>query len=109
MTWRSRNSKVAIDEIVVRRLLSTLLPELAGPPMQPVRPQGTDNIVYRLGSELSVRLPRKLSAVPSLLIGRVRDRLHQVRSQPRSDFTPDRSGRPTGGARTDSCLLPLDR
>jgi len=53
---------------VVRQLLSSRLPGLAGLPLEPVRPQGTDNIVYRLGSELSVRLPRKLSAVPSLLI-----------------------------------------
>ncbi|HWJ53799.1 MAG TPA: aminoglycoside phosphotransferase family protein [Propionibacteriaceae bacterium] len=67
---RLHPDEVAIDETLVRRLLSTQLPELAGLPLEPVRSQGTDNIVYRLGPELSVRLPRKLSAVPSLLIER---------------------------------------
>ena len=65
---RLHRDEVAIDETLVRRLLSTQLPDLAGLPMKPVRPQGTDNIVYRLGTDLSVRLPRKLSAVPSLLV-----------------------------------------
>jgi aminoglycoside phosphotransferase (APT) family kinase protein len=67
---RLHPDEVAIDGIVVCRLVRTQLPELAGLPMKPVRPQGTDNIDYRLGSELSMRLPRKLSAVPSLLIER---------------------------------------
>jgi hypothetical protein len=30
--------------------------------------QGTDNVVFRLGGELSVRLPRKPAAVRGLLV-----------------------------------------
>jgi hypothetical protein len=33
--------------------------------------QGTDNVVFRLGGELSVRLPRKPAAVRGLLVERV--------------------------------------
>ena len=65
---RLHPDEVAIDETLVRRLLSTQLPDLAGLPLKPVSPQGTDNIVYRLGTDLSVRLPRKRSAVPSLQV-----------------------------------------
>jgi aminoglycoside phosphotransferase (APT) family kinase protein len=67
---RLHRDEVAIDETLVRRLLSTQHPHFANMPMEPVRPQGTDNIVYRLGADLSVRLPRKQSAVPSLLVER---------------------------------------
>jgi aminoglycoside phosphotransferase (APT) family kinase protein len=65
---RLHPDEVAIDQMLVRRLLSAQLPHLANLPLEPVRPQGTDNIVYRLGADLSVRLPRKQSAVPSLLV-----------------------------------------
>ncbi len=34
--------------------------------MRPAPSQGTDNLVFRLGEELAVRLPRKAAAVPSL-------------------------------------------
>jgi aminoglycoside phosphotransferase (APT) family kinase protein len=67
---RLHHDEVAIDETLVRRLLCTQHPHLAELPMEPVRPQGTDNIVFRLGADLSVRLPRKQSAVPSLLVER---------------------------------------
>ena len=65
---RLHRDEVPIDELLVRRLLRHQLPELAALPVEPVRLQGTDNVVYRLGAHLSVRLPRKLSAVPSLQI-----------------------------------------
>jgi aminoglycoside phosphotransferase (APT) family kinase protein len=67
---RLHHDEVAIDELLVRRLLGMQHPHLADLPMELVRPQGTDNIVFRLGRDLSVRLPRKQSAVPSLLVER---------------------------------------
>lgn len=65
---RLHGDEVAIDQRLVRRLLSTQHPQFANMPLVPVTPQGTDNVVFRLGVDLSVRLPRKQSAVPSLLV-----------------------------------------
>ena len=67
---RLHRDEVAIDESLVERLLRSQLPEFADLPLKAVGSQGTDNIVYRLGAQLSVRLPRKASAVPSLLVER---------------------------------------
>lgn len=50
--------EVATDEPLVRRLLAAQFPEWAHLPLTPVRSAGTDNAIYRLGGELSVRLPR---------------------------------------------------
>lgn len=50
-----------IDEVLVERLIRAQHPELAGP-LTPVA-NGWDNVVYRLGTELSVRLPRRRVAV----------------------------------------------
>lgn len=51
------------DEVVarpdtVRRLLTDQFPDWAGLDLEPVVHDGTDHIIYRLGSELSVRMPR---------------------------------------------------
>ncbi len=46
-----------IDEHLVRRLLSSQLPDLAHLPVRPVPLQGNDNRTFRLGDELTVRLP----------------------------------------------------
>jgi aminoglycoside phosphotransferase (APT) family kinase protein len=70
MTVRLHHDEVRIDEELVRQLLRTLLPDLANLDLQLIPAQGTDNVVFRLGAELSVRLPRKSSAVRSLLIER---------------------------------------
>lgn len=51
-------NEVLADETVVRRLLLDQLPELARLPLTRLPPTGTDNLIYRLGDELSVRLPR---------------------------------------------------
>ncbi len=59
--------EVPIDLELVRGLLEAQQPELASLPLRLADPQGSDNVVARLGAELSVRLPRKESAVPSLL------------------------------------------
>ena len=49
----------AIDEPLVRRLIAAQFPEWAALPLRRVLPQGTDNAIFRLGGELSVRLPRR--------------------------------------------------
>ncbi|ATY11796.1 phosphotransferase [Amycolatopsis sp. AA4] len=45
-------------ETLIRRLLAAQLPELAALPLALLDPAGSDNVIYRLGDELSVRLPR---------------------------------------------------
>lgn len=46
-----------IDAALVERLVADQFPGWAGLPVHEVDPQGWDNRTYRLGSELSVRLP----------------------------------------------------
>lgn len=50
--------EVAVDETLVRRLLVTQMPALAGLALVVVEPWGTDNAIWRLGNDLVVRLPR---------------------------------------------------
>lgn len=47
-----------IDTGLVRRLLAAQFPQWAGLPLTPVPHSGMDNATFRLGEELSVRLPR---------------------------------------------------
>ncbi|MFV8185541.1 aminoglycoside phosphotransferase family protein [Streptomyces spinosirectus] len=49
---------VLIDETLVRRLLASQFPQWAQLPVTPVPQSGMDNATFRLGDELSVRLPR---------------------------------------------------
>jgi len=49
--------EVHIDADLVGRLLAAQFPEWAGRPIEPVHPRGTDNAIYRAGSDLAVRLP----------------------------------------------------
>lgn len=47
-----------IDVALVRRLLTAQFPQWANLPIAPVPSAGTDNAIYRLGDDMSVRLPR---------------------------------------------------
>jgi aminoglycoside phosphotransferase (APT) family kinase protein len=58
--------EVDIDAGLVRRLVASQLPRWASLPVEPVFPLGTDNANYRLGEELTVRLPRIPRAVAAL-------------------------------------------
>jgi aminoglycoside phosphotransferase (APT) family kinase protein len=49
---------VLTNASLVRRLLAAQFPQWADLPIRPVESAGTDNAIYRLGDELSVRLPR---------------------------------------------------
>ena len=50
--------EIDIDLALVRWLVATQFPEWADLPLEPVRPRGTDNALYRLGDDMVVRLPR---------------------------------------------------
>jgi len=51
--------EVDTDVPLVRRLLAAQFPQWADLPIEPVRPFGTDNALYRLGDDMVVRLPRR--------------------------------------------------
>jgi aminoglycoside phosphotransferase (APT) family kinase protein len=56
---RMHDDEVEIDEAVVRRLVARQFPTWADLPLRRVEPSGTVNAIFRLGDELSVRLPRR--------------------------------------------------
>lgn len=55
----------AVDPPLVRQLLADQHPDLADLPLLPAA-SGWDNLVYRLGDDLAVRLPRRAAAAPLL-------------------------------------------
>lgn len=58
-------NEVAIDETVVLSLLESQCPQWAGLSLSPAG-AGTDNVMYRLGDDLLVRLPRTADKARSL-------------------------------------------
>jgi aminoglycoside phosphotransferase (APT) family kinase protein len=52
-------AEVQIDVALVRRLLAAQFPQWASLPVAPVESAGWDNTIFRLGSDLAVRLPRR--------------------------------------------------
>jgi aminoglycoside phosphotransferase (APT) family kinase protein len=52
-------AEAEIDVGLVRRLLAAQFPQWSGLPLTPVYSAGLDNMMYRLGGELAVRLPRR--------------------------------------------------
>ncbi|MGH3373101.1 MAG: aminoglycoside phosphotransferase family protein [Actinoallomurus sp.] len=53
-----RPGEVPVDTGLVRRLVAGQFPHWAGLPVVPVDLSGVDNATYRLGEDMSVRLPR---------------------------------------------------
>jgi aminoglycoside phosphotransferase (APT) family kinase protein len=53
------DDELDIDAGLARRLLSSQFPDWVDLPLAPVLPAGTDHAIFRLGEELSVRLPRR--------------------------------------------------
>jgi aminoglycoside phosphotransferase (APT) family kinase protein len=51
--------ELELDEALVRRLLAEQFPEWQELPLQRIEPSGTVNAIFRLGDELSVRMPRR--------------------------------------------------
>ncbi|NYH55312.1 aminoglycoside phosphotransferase (APT) family kinase protein [Nocardiopsis arvandica] len=62
-TGRGANARPVIDAALVRRLVDTQFPQWAESALEPVDPSGSDHVIYRLGGELSVRLPRHAGAM----------------------------------------------
>jgi aminoglycoside phosphotransferase (APT) family kinase protein len=49
--------EVDVDISLVGRLLTAQFPQWADLPIEPFHSAGTDNAIYRVGSDLAVRLP----------------------------------------------------
>lgn len=60
---RTVDSRPAIDIDLVRRLVDAQFPQWTELPLQLLDPAGSDHAIYRLGTELSVRLPRHSGAI----------------------------------------------
>ncbi|MFJ8210352.1 aminoglycoside phosphotransferase family protein [Streptomyces sp. NPDC096033] len=60
---RTADIRPAIDAALVRSLVDTQFPQWAGLPLKLLDPAGSDHVIYRLGEELSVRLPRHAGAI----------------------------------------------
>lgn len=58
--------EIDTDAELVRRLIAEQHPRWSSLRVAPVRPRGTDNALYRLGTEMVVRLPRREINVPPL-------------------------------------------
>ena len=55
---KMHQNEIQTDTQLVGRLLATQFPQWADLPLTPVPSAGTDNALYRLGSDMVVRLPR---------------------------------------------------
>ena len=53
----------AIDAALARRLVDSQFPQWAELPLKLLDPAGSDHVIYRLGEDLSVRLPRHAGAM----------------------------------------------
>jgi len=56
---RMHEDELELDEALVRQLLAEQFPEWAELPLRRIEPSGTVNAIFRLGNQLSVRLPRR--------------------------------------------------
>jgi aminoglycoside phosphotransferase (APT) family kinase protein len=61
-TGKMHVDEVDVDVSLVGRLLAAQFPQWADLPIEPITSAGTDNTIYRLGSDMAVRLPRIESA-----------------------------------------------
>jgi aminoglycoside phosphotransferase (APT) family kinase protein len=66
MTPKMHDDQIDSDVDLVRSLLEAQLPQWANLPIEKVESTGTDNALYRLGSEMVVRMPLRPSATGSI-------------------------------------------
>ena len=59
---RMHHDELDINKPLVSRLIAEQFPAWVGLPLDPVLSAGTDNALYRLGSDMAVRLPRRMDA-----------------------------------------------
>ncbi|MFD1538910.1 aminoglycoside phosphotransferase family protein [Nonomuraea guangzhouensis] len=62
-TSRTADTRPTINAALARRLVDTQFPQWASLPLDLLDPAGSDHVIYRLGEQLSVRLPRHAGAV----------------------------------------------
>ncbi|RVX46416.1 aminoglycoside phosphotransferase (APT) family kinase protein [Nonomuraea polychroma] len=62
-TTRTADTRPPINTALVRDLVDTQFPQWAELPLELLEPAGSDHVIYRLGEELSVRLPRHAGAI----------------------------------------------
>jgi aminoglycoside phosphotransferase (APT) family kinase protein len=62
----SSDGRAGIDAALVRRLIAAQFPQWQHLPIRPVELDGWDNRTYRLGDELTVRLPTDAAYVPAV-------------------------------------------
>jgi aminoglycoside phosphotransferase (APT) family kinase protein len=60
------DGRAGIDAALVRRLIASQFPQWGDLPVTPVAVDGWDNRTYRLGSDLSVRLPTHVRYAPAV-------------------------------------------
>jgi len=58
-----RVDQATVNVALVRRLLTGQFPQWADLPLAPVESGGTDHVVFRLGADMAVRLPRAICAI----------------------------------------------
>lgn len=61
-----RSDRVRVDAALVRHLVARQFPRWAGLPVRPVELDGWDNTTFRLGEDMSVRLPSAEGYVPQV-------------------------------------------
>ncbi|MGP3969791.1 aminoglycoside phosphotransferase family protein [Streptomyces sp. 6N223] len=62
-TGRTADPRPVIDAALARRLVDTQFPQWAELPLKLLDPAGSDHVIYRLGEDLSIRLPRHAGAI----------------------------------------------
>jgi aminoglycoside phosphotransferase (APT) family kinase protein len=58
--------EIDITPALVYELLKAQFPQLSGLPLEPIEPAGTDNVMFKLGDSLAVRLPRTEHAAQNI-------------------------------------------
>jgi aminoglycoside phosphotransferase (APT) family kinase protein len=88
------SDELEIDEALVRSLVRGQFPEWTDLPLRRIEPSGTDNAIFRLGDELSVRLARRRG--PTAPGGKEQDWLPRLAPLLPVDIpVPVAQGRPT--------------
>jgi aminoglycoside phosphotransferase (APT) family kinase protein len=61
------DGRAGIEAALVRRLIAAQFPRWSGLPVRPVEADGWDNRTYRLGDDMTVRLPTAAGYVPAVV------------------------------------------